>query len=446
MAMKIGKFDAIVYGWRNIYNGHMYPGYRGTDVDDDGYVSSSTSDQFWHAWEYGQLERCIIWRGTKSECISLEWWMLQWAKENDWDRFYNKQAGGGPNMDMSTVTEEMKEIGLNWMQGTDPASIIQEKFRSANRPLADKLSLRVKGKEIVDGVEVDVPAERMFVRITAKVSDIIKIKPNQVRHLNLIKDKLKAITERMRGDTGESRKWVNPVIILVKKDGSMLIIDGNHTINGASAAGWKEIDVIYINFSEFDYSMATVSVFGNVENHVELIKSPNSKEDCRFAIRNLFLEEKKLDPTLTIDDMSSIEWIEAIKETFKDLWSASQISANNKLAIRLMKEVMRDELAHFHKWSKVELAAVESDRRKEYGDSVGIIKHNTFAAPWNGVGGLLNLYGNKLKGKMTSGHLILHHLHLDDWDNRVKLIEKIEGSANAAGFPISWEILEAFEK
>lgn len=65
--------DSFVYRWKNLTLNKIYVGFhKGTE--DDGYVCSSSSDQFWE--DYNNLnykwEREILFKGTMKECQLLE--------------------------------------------------------------------------------------------------------------------------------------------------------------------------------------------------------------------------------------------------------------------------------------------------------------------------------------------------------------------------------------
>ena len=229
------RYDAITYGWRNIENGKMYIGYHKTNEELDGYVFSSEDEEANLAWSYGKLKRSILYRGKQSIAITLENFLLKSVSANKNDQFYNKSVGGGEGCvtDFSNLTDVIKKVGLDWIQGIDPVYVTkQSKINKAEMQL---LCYHVKS-----GKYRTHPAE--------KVKTIHKLPRNQVR-LNVIEHEHKdAIVERMKDDPAAARKNVSPVIVCVHDNGYMEIIDGNHTIDAANDAGWLEIPVIYINY------------------------------------------------------------------------------------------------------------------------------------------------------------------------------------------------------
>lgn len=82
--------EAFVYAWVNKESGLEYIGYHKGD-DDDGYISSSKNDQFWHDYDKGLLERHILFRGTMEECVEKE---SNYLRNRGFDNLYNRNING----------------------------------------------------------------------------------------------------------------------------------------------------------------------------------------------------------------------------------------------------------------------------------------------------------------------------------------------------------------
>jgi len=82
--------EAFVYSWKNKVTGKEYIGYHKGDIH-DGYVSSSKCKDFWIDYADGQLEREILFEGTKDECVEVESNLL---RQKDFNFLYNRNRNG----------------------------------------------------------------------------------------------------------------------------------------------------------------------------------------------------------------------------------------------------------------------------------------------------------------------------------------------------------------
>ena len=141
------NYEAITYGWRNIENGKMYIGYHKTSDIDDGYIFSSEFEEVKNAWEWGKLRRSILYVGSQSVAITLENFLLKHVNANINDLFYNRSVGGGEGCvkDFSNLTEEVKKIGLNWIEGIDPK--IKKIKSKVDKPLMKRIARNIKNQK-----------------------------------------------------------------------------------------------------------------------------------------------------------------------------------------------------------------------------------------------------------------------------------------------------------
>lgn len=298
-------YEAITYGWRNIENGKMYIGYHVTNEQYDGYVFSTDNEEANLAWSYGKLKRSILYRGKKSIAITLENFLLKSESANKNDKFYNKSVGGGEGCvaDFSNLSKKIKQVGLDWIRGIDPV------YATATSNI-DKSEVKLICQQIKDGKYQIHPAESVAV--------IRALPRNQVR-LNVIEhDHKEAITERMIDDPAAARKNTSPVIVCVHDNGYMEIIDGNHTVDAAHDAGWLEVPVIYINYSELKFKQENIDYFGYMMNHQEKIKKPNNKNDLKQAIMRFTNSHKEL-------TIGTEEFKEAFIDAYGEFWSKKSI-------------------------------------------------------------------------------------------------------------------------
>lgn len=366
------KYEAITYGWRHILTGMMYIGYHKTDEINDGYVFSSENEEANLAWSYGMLKRSILYRGKQSVAITLENFLLKSVSAHKNDKFYNQSVGGGEGCvkDFSNLTDEIKKVGLDWIAGIDP--VYQTAKSRVNQNDMELLCSHVKsGKYQIH------PAE--------KVKEIFKLPRNQVR-LNVIEHEHKeAIVERMKDNPASARKNVSPVIVCVHENGYKEIIDGNHTIDAAHDAGWLEIPVIYINYSEFKFKQENIDWFGYMMNHDEKIKKPNSKDDLKQAIMRFTNSHDHL-------PIGTEKFKEAFTDAYGRFWSKKQIAKTIESVKDHLETLEAMKNHNFKVWSKKELKEV-TDNLAEENPGYAVISITSGSCYNAGVGAVANKAG-----------------------------------------------------
>lgn len=366
------RTDAYTYGWRNIENGMMYIGYRGKDEIDDGYKFSSENEELHRAWSYGKLKRSILYRGKQSVAITLENFLLKSENAHKNEKFYNKSVGGGVGCvkDFSNLNDKIKKVGLDWIQGTDPVYVTA-------KSKIDKNEIAIVHENIQNGKYHVHPAE--------DVKKIFNLPRNQVR-LNVIENEHKeSIQEQMENDPGKARKVVLPVIVCVHDSGYMEVIDGNHTINAAHDAGWTEIPVIYIHYSEFNYKQENIDYFGYLMNHEDRIKKPNSKDDLKQAIMRFTNSHKEL----TIGDE---DFKDAFIDAYGEFWSKKQIVKSIESVKDHIETLEAMKNRNFKVYSKKELKEI-SDTYAEKHPGHAVISITSGSCYNAGVGAVANKAG-----------------------------------------------------
>lgn len=366
------RYEAITYGWRNILNGKMYIGYHKTNEIYDGYIFSSENEEANLAWSYGLLKRSILYRGKQSVAITLENFLLKSVSANKNDQFYNQSVGGGEGCvkDFSNLTDEIKKVGLDWIAGTDP--VYQTAKSRINKDEMELLCTHVKaGKYQIH------PAE--------KVVEIYSLPRNQVR-LNVIEHEHKeAIVERMKDDPASARKNVSPVIVCVHDNGYKEIIDGNHTIDASHDAGWLEIPVIYINYSEFKFKQENIDYFGYMMNHEEKIKKANSKDDLKQAIMRFTNSHEHL-------NIGTEKFKEAFVDAYGRFWSKKQIVKSIDSVKDHLETLEAMKNRNFKLYSKKELKLI-TDKLAEENPGHAVISITSGSCYNAGVGAVANKAG-----------------------------------------------------
>lgn len=423
-------FNAIVYGWRNLENGKMYLGFHKTKDIHDGYINSSEDAELQTAWSYGLMQRHILWRGTVAECITLENYALKYAKsELDWDQFYNKSVGGGTGIvkDFSNLTDEMRLVVTQFMLGTDPTPPELDQFETFDVELVQRIADGVKG--------------RLYDRISSDTTEIFNLPRNQVRMSIIHEDKVDQIADRMREDPATARQNVEPVIVLIYEDGSRVVIDGNHTINAAKRAGWTEVDVTYINFSDFDFNQANVDAFGYEMNHEEKIKTPNSSKDCQQAIIKIYEDLVAKGTKFNVDSVTFRDTV-IDQLSARRWWTKQMISANHKRAVIRIKQDILNAGRNFKKWRKTDIdKLVKGIESRD--PNLAVVSITSGSLYNSGVGAILN----KMAGMETKrGKIIVTHANIEDYDHWSASKKKFDNAMKAVRdeYTVELEVLDCF--
>lgn len=385
------KYEAIVYGWRNIENGKMYIGYHKTADVDDGYIFSTENEEAQLAWSYGKLERSIIYRGKQSIAITLENYLLKKEQAHKNPMFYNRSVGGGVGCvkDFSNLTESIKKLGEAWLAG----KVVRD--NSKVDVSVDQEEMQILAQAVKDGI---------FPVKNEKTSEIVKLPRNQVRFNVIDNDHVSEIADKMRDNPAKARENISPVIIMVREDGTLEIIDGNHTVNAADQAGWIEIPVIYLNFSEFKNKQANIDWFGYNMNHEEKLKKPNDKNDLKRALINFTNTHPHL-------DIGSQLFKDSFKHAYGKYWTNKQISQS----IRSVKDMLDTEEEirknNFKVYSHKELKQKASELEAKYPNHAVITI--TSGTCYNaGIGAVMNKSGSL---DTWDAIMVISHRDMDDY-------------------------------
>lgn len=394
-------YEAITYGWRNTKNGKMYIGYHKTKEVDDGYVFSSEDEEANDAWGYGELRRSIIYRGDQSVAITLENFLLKHFKANKSDDFYNRSVGGGVGCvkDFSNLTEEIKQIGIDWVNGVEP------EFQTAQSNV---------DTDDIKKIAADIKAGLYVIHERESVKKVFEFPRNQVRMNVHENEHAEAIAEKMRDNPEKARLHVSPVIVMVTEDGEKQIIDGNHTILAAKIAGWKNVPVIYINSSEFYDKQCNIDYFGYLMNHEEKIKKPNTVNDLKRAIINFNETHEEY-------EIGTEDFKEAFKQAYGEFWTAKQIASNIESVQTLLATQEEIRKNNFKVYTKNELDAIArglEDKNK----NTAVISISSGSSYNAGLGAVLNKMGGMDTWK---GIILISYRNVTEWVNRHEHSDKL---------------------
>jgi hypothetical protein len=125
--------DSFVYIWHNISNGRKYVGYHKGTLD-DGYICSSSNDNFWKDFDYDEFTREIVFEGTQEECLKYEQHYLK-SIDISSDEWYNNARGAE-----IIFTQEVKDKIRNHHLGK-PSGMLGKKHSEESKK---KVSITLK--------------------------------------------------------------------------------------------------------------------------------------------------------------------------------------------------------------------------------------------------------------------------------------------------------------
>lgn len=384
------KYEAILYGWRNLENGKMYIGYHKTTDVDDGYIFSTEDPEANLAWSYGKLERTIIHRGKQSVCITLENYILKKEQAHKNPMFYNKSVGGGVGCvkDFSNLTKSVMKLAEDWVAG-------KVVTRQTPNSQVDKDEIKALADDIRNGRYKTIHNER--------VSDIYSLPRNQVRFNVVDNEHVSDIADKMKDNPAKARQNISPVIVM--RDGNHKeIIDGTHTIGAANEAGWVEVPVIYINASEFKNKQANVDYFGYCMNHQEKLKKPNNNQDLKRAIINFSNTHNNY--ALGTEDFK-----DAFKQAYGEFWTNKQISQSMVSVKKMLETEEQIKKNNFKVYSHRELMNKVKELENENPGTavISITSGSCFNA---GIGAVLNKAGGL---DVWDGIMLITHRNMHEY-------------------------------
>jgi hypothetical protein len=392
-------YEALTYGYRNMDNGKLYPGFHKTKEEHDGYIFSSKDEELETAHQFGRLEKVILWRGSVEECITLEHYILKNNNAITNDLFYNKSVGGGVGLvkDFSNLTDVMKTIANEWVKGTDPV------WETAQHDVDVDDVKEIKSK-IDSG---------FYIKILQDVVTILALPKNQVREEVYDPKHVEDIKNEMLNNTAKAREVVQPVIVVVFPDGRMEIVDGNHTIRAAHEAGWTKIKVIYINSTDFNNKQCNIDWFGYYMNHQEMKKKGNTDGDCKKAIARYTTTHPQF-------ELGTHDFKESFMKAYSFFWTRVKIA-------KCIESVMRHQATqqamanhNFKLYSDSELKAIV--QKEESKDSeLAVVSISASSCYNSGLGAILNKMGEiseKSGKRCTKGTIIVSCRSYDDYINK----------------------------
>jgi len=417
-------YTGITYGWRNTDNGKMYIGYHKTTEVDDGYIFSTEDEEANKAWQYGKLRRHIIYKGDQSIAITLENFLLKHVNAIKNPQFYNRSVGGGVGCvtDFSNLTEDVKKIGIDWINGIDPKPITAVSK-------VDKAEIRQ--------LKEDVNLGKYFVHPKESVKEIYNLPRIQVRENLEELEHMESIAERMMDDPAKARLNVSPVIVVVFSDGTKSIVDGNNTIGAAHKSKWIEVPVVYLNSSEFKDKLCNMKWFGYAMNHSEKIKKPNSKTDLRKAIVDFTDTHPEL-------EIGTEDFKDAFKDAYGEFWTSKRIAATITTVKNDLETWQQIKNNNFKVYSDDELKDVVSDLEQKF-PGTAIISSSISSCYNSGIGGIMNKMGG-IGDDCMNAIMVISYRSMDDYKRGAEYLDKLNNAKKRMHPDVKLEIkiLEPF--
>ncbi len=396
-------YNGITYGWRNTDNGKMYIGYHKTTEVDDGYIFSTEDPEANTAWQYGKLRRHIIYKGDQSIAITLENFLLKHVKAIKNPQFYNRSVGGGVGCvtDFSNLTDDVKQVGIDWINGIDP------KLTTAVSKV-DKAEIRQ--------LKEDVNSGKYFVHPNESVKELYNLPRIQVRENLEEIEHMEQIAERMMDNPAKARENISPVVIVRFTDGTKSIVDGNNTIGAAHKAKWTEVPAVYLNSSEFKDKLCNMKWFGYAMNHSEKIKKPNSKTDLRKAI----IDFTDTHPNLQI---GTEDFKDAFKDAYGEFWTSKQIAATITTVKNNLETWQQIKNNNFKVYSDDELKQIVVDLETEF-PGTAIISSSISGCYNSGIGGIMNKMGG-IGHDCWNAIMVISYRSMDDYKRGAEYLNKL---------------------
>jgi hypothetical protein len=272
------------------------------------------------------------------------------------------------------------------------------------------------------------------------VDEIFNLERNQVRLNFILPDKVKQIAGRMLDNPAEARKNVEPVIVCVYEDGKRKVIDGNHTINAAKQAGWVEVDVVFINFSDFDFNHSNVNGFGLEMNHNSKLKTQSSSDDCKHAIVTMYFDLLSRGERV---DLAGEKFRQTVFNELNGWFTKREIVGNLRSAIDKIRTQEAQARRNFKKWSDIDIKDIARETKKEDPER-SVITITSDRCYNSGVGAILN---KMAEDNLTSGLIVITHNdigHYDRWSASEKKLKNVITLLKGSGLKVNYTVLDAF--
>jgi hypothetical protein len=277
---------SFVYAWEDTETKTLNIGLKTPQGESKfTYITSCESPDFWERYSKGKMERTILFVGSELKARAAEWFAMDFGFKTG-RKFFNLKNNAHVT-DESILSAKDKEVIVKFLrsegQGIEFGSSDSTKAQR-NKDIVTSIAQRVEGGK--------------YTPVLIPLSEALKFNRSQVR---VEMDNLTAvskISQRMLEDPERAKETFKPISVVVRKDGSKLIVNGNTRLKAAQKTpGWNEVPVVFINESEFGSTekirQRNFVQYGLYMNREEFeVRVTNSKDDLKRNITNFLVEEK----------------------------------------------------------------------------------------------------------------------------------------------------------
>lgn len=281
---------SFTYVYKDVDTSKLNIGFKSPNGEDKlTYITSCESPEFWERYSKGMLERSILFVGSETKAKAAEWFAMDQGFKMGLP-FFNSR-NNAHKIDETILSTQEKQTIIDFLRGNSNGieigsedAIEAEKNRVIVTSIGDHIENRTGYYK-----EMEVP-----------VSEVYRYKRLQVREELVNHSTVSKIRQRLLEDPKLARKTFLPIAVVVSKDGTKTVVNGNTRLEAASKTpGWTEVPVVYINETEFGSTekirQKNYSQFGLYMNRESFeIRVHNSKGDLKRNIIN-FLAEEKID-------------------------------------------------------------------------------------------------------------------------------------------------------
>lgn len=282
--------NSFTYVYKDVDTSKLNIGFKSPNGEDKlTYITSCESPEFWERYSKGMLERSILFVGSEAKAKAAEWFAMDQGFKLGLP-FFNSR-NNAHKVDESILTIQEKQVIIDFLRG-DGNGI---EMGSEDAIQAEK------NREIVTTIGNNIEHRTGYYKeMEVSVSEVYRYKRLQVREELVNHSTVSKIRQRLLEDPKLARKTFLPIAVVVSKDGTKTVVNGNTRLEAASKTpGWNEVPVVYINETEFGSTekirQKNYSQFGLYMNRESFeIRVHNSKADLKRNIIN-FLAEEKID-------------------------------------------------------------------------------------------------------------------------------------------------------
>lgn len=276
------KIDWSLYGVFDNNTKQCYIGVHNGDILESDYNTSSTNPHLIEAIKNNNVTFVTFSTGSKEEMYNNEYFFLSKYDARNNKKFFNRSNGGGPGIEKTFKPSEafQKKIDKWVTTGEWKEKAKSKRAKERQRIIALWNNVQEAIDNWKDGGTDKFPVEEV------SVHTLYVCEHSQARAVKIIQKKLTNLVAAFR-NYGRARKFITPIIVIVKDGKIVLLIDGNHRINAAHIADWDTYPVIKIDASEFNDDRYLIRYFGRLANHVEVERTGNDIDTLIMGLREL---------------------------------------------------------------------------------------------------------------------------------------------------------------